>query len=104
MSAPARRSPGCRRRRSCSTARGLTRRIDVDLAPTDASLLMAEAVVFGRAAMGEAMQQGLLADRWRVRRGGRLVFAETVRLDGAIAEKLARAGGRRRRHCASPRC
>ncbi len=58
---------------------------------------MAEAVVFGRAAMGEAMEQGLLADRWRLRRGGRLVFAEGVRLDGAIAEKLGRpavaAGG-----------
>ena len=33
----------------------------------------------------------LLADRWRVRQGGKLVFAEGVRLDGAIAEKLAGA-------------
>lgn len=74
----------------------LSRRIDVDLAES-ASLLMAEAVVFGRAAMGEAMAQGLFADRWRLRRGGRLVYADSVRLDGAIADKLARpavtAGG-----------
>ena len=67
----------------------LARRIEVDLA-ADASLLMAEAVVFGRSAMGEAVEEGFFADRWRVRRGGRLVFAENARLDGAIADKLAR--------------
>jgi urease accessory protein len=66
----------------------LARRIDVDLA-TGASLVLAEAVVFGRAAMGESMAQGLLTDRWRVRRDGRLVFAETLRLGGAIADALA---------------
>jgi len=67
----------------------LARRIDVDLAE-DASLVMAEAVLFGRAAMGEQMAQGFWADTWRVRCGGRLVFAENVRLDGDIAAKLAR--------------
>ena len=65
----------------------LNRRIEVDIAQ-DASLVMAEAALFGRAAMGEAMQEGFWADRWRLRRGGRLVFAENVRLDGAIAEQL----------------
>jgi urease accessory protein len=54
-----------------------------------ASLLLAEAVVFGRSAMGEVVEQGAIADRWRIRRGGRLVFAESLRLDGAIAGKLA---------------
>jgi urease accessory protein len=67
----------------------LKRRIDVDLAE-HASLVMAEAVLFGRAAMGERMEHGFWADTWRVRRGGRLVFAENVRLDGDIAAKLAR--------------
>jgi urease accessory protein len=67
----------------------LTRRIDIDLAPA-ASLLMAEAVVLGRAAHGEAMNQGYLADRWRVRRDGKLIYADTARLDGAIADKLGR--------------
>ena len=38
--------------------------------------------------MGERMRHGEFVDRWRVRRGGRLVFAETVRLDGDIGEKL----------------
>jgi len=67
----------------------LKRRIDVDLAE-DASLVMAEAVLFGRAAMGETMREGFWADTWRLRRGGRLVFAENVRLDGDIAAKLVR--------------
>ncbi len=66
----------------------ISRRIDIDLAE-DASLLLCEIVVFGRAAMGERMLSGEFVDRWRLRRGGRLVFAETVRLDGNIGEKLA---------------
>jgi len=68
----------------------LSRRIDVDLAP-GASLLMAEAVVFGRAAHGEVMQQGMLADRWRIRRNGKLIYADTARLDGDIGGKLGQA-------------
>jgi urease accessory protein len=67
----------------------ISRRIDIDLAE-GASLLLCEIVVFGRAAMGERMQSGEFVDRWRLRRGGRLVFAETVRLDGDIGAKLAR--------------
>jgi urease accessory protein len=65
------------------------RRIDIDLAE-DASLLLCEIVVFGRSAMGERVQKGEFVDRWRLKRGGRLVFAETVRLDGDIGEKLKR--------------
>ena len=68
----------------------LSRRIEVDLADS-ATLLMAEAVVFGRSAMGEAMTQGYFADHWRVRRGDRLVYADSLRLDGAIADKLGQA-------------
>jgi len=67
----------------------VSRRIDIDLAES-ASLLFCEIVVFGRAAMGERMLHGEFVDRWRLRRGGRLVFAETIRLDGAIGEKLAK--------------
>ncbi len=67
----------------------VSRRIDIDLAE-GASLLLCEIVVFGRAAMGERMLQGEFVDRWRLRRGGRLVFAETVRLDGDIGEKLTK--------------
>jgi urease accessory protein len=67
----------------------VNRRIDIDLAES-ASLLLCEIVVFGRAAMGEKMLAGNFTDRWRLRLGGRLVFAETVRLDGDIGAKLAR--------------
>ena len=67
----------------------ISRRIDIDLAE-GASLLLCEIVVFGRAAMGERMQSGQFVDRWRLRRGGKLLFAETVRLEGDIGEKLER--------------
>jgi urease accessory protein len=65
----------------------LVRTIDIELA-SDARLVFAEAVVFGRTGMDETVEHGFFFDRWRVRRGGRLIFAETVRLDGAIAAKL----------------
>jgi len=68
----------------------LRRSIDVELAP-DARLFLAEAVVFGRSGMGEAVVDGALFDRWRIRRGGKLVYAETLRLDDAIATRLAEA-------------
>jgi urease accessory protein len=66
----------------------MNRSIDVDLAP-DARLILAEAVVFGRSGMGETVENGRVLDRWRVRRDGHLLFADTMRLDGGIAEKLA---------------
>jgi urease accessory protein len=75
----------------------LDRRVDIALAD-NASLLMAEAFVFGRAAMGERVNEGWLSDRWRVRRNGRLIFAETLQLSGAIADHLdqrAVAAGKR---------
>lgn len=68
----------------------LSRTIDVDLA-ADARLILAEALVLGRTGMGETVGHGFIADRWRVRRAGMLVYAETVRLDGAIADKLGTA-------------
>jgi urease accessory protein len=68
----------------------LRRTIEVDLAP-DAHLLLAEAVILGRSGMGETVTEGLWLDRWRVRRSGTLLHAETVRLDGNVAAKLAQA-------------
>jgi urease accessory protein len=66
----------------------LRRNIDVELA-ADASLLFAEAGIFGRSAMGEAMVSGRYFDRWRVHVGGSLAFVEAVRLDSGIAQRLA---------------
>lgn len=67
----------------------LHRSIDVEFSE-GASLLMAEAVIFGRTAMNECVHHGELVDRWRIRRNGRLVFAETLRLTGDIDRLLAR--------------
>ncbi|HEX4768127.1 MAG TPA: urease accessory protein UreD [Lichenihabitans sp.] len=68
----------------------LSRRLKVAM-DGDASLLIGEILVFGRLAMGETMRHGLVEDRWRVRREGRLVFAEALRFEGAIADQLDRA-------------
>lgn len=66
----------------------LRRTIEIDIA-ADAALVMAEGVVFGRAAMDEEVRQGSLFDRWRVRRAGQLVLADTTHLAGDITAQLA---------------
>jgi urease accessory protein len=73
----------------------LARRFDVAMAD-GATLLAFEATMFGRTAHGERVESGAFEDRWRIRRGGRLVYADTLRLAGNIADRLARptvAGG-----------
>ena len=65
----------------------LSRRLDADIA-TDATLLIVEAFVFGRAAMGEDINIGALSDHWRIRRCGTLVFADAVRISGDIHSAL----------------
>jgi urease accessory protein len=54
-------------------------------------LLAAETLVFGRAAHGERLAGGLLQEAWRVRVGGRLAWADALRLDGDIAATLSAA-------------
>ncbi len=53
-----------------------------------ASFSMFESIVFGRAAHGERIAEGLLEDRWRIRRDGKLIYADTLRLEGPIADLL----------------
>ena len=48
----------------------------------DAELVLHESVVLGRAAMGERVGACRFRDAWRVRRGGRLVFADALRVRG----------------------
>ena len=67
----------------------LRRRLDADLA-ADASLLICEIVAFGRAAHAERIAEGFFEDVWRIRRAGRLVYADTLRLDGPISTLLER--------------
>src|SRR5690606_904142 len=65
----------------------LKRRLEADIA-ADATLLLVEAVVFGRTAMGEGVAEGAFHDRWRIRRGGRLFFADDVAFRGGLADQL----------------
>jgi len=67
----------------------MTRRLEADLAG-NAELLISEATVFGRAAMGETVQSGTFRDRWRISRDGKLVFADELRFEGNIACQLMR--------------
>ena len=63
----------------------IARRLSVDMAE-DASLLAIEPLVLGRAAMGEQVERGFAGDQWRVRRGGRLVYADAFRLEDRVPE------------------
>jgi urease accessory protein len=60
----------------------LRRRTVVDVA-AGGRLLACEMLVLGRIASGERFTQGFLLDTWRVHRGGRLIWADALRLDGA---------------------
>lgn len=62
----------------------LTRELTADLA-ADAEFLAVEAIILGRTARGEAVENGLFRDRWRIRREGRLIHAEEVRIEGEIS-------------------
>ena len=53
-----------------------------------ANLLALEAVVLGRTAMGERLDDIDLTDAWRIRRDGRLIFADTTRLEGDAASVM----------------
>ena len=66
----------------------LRRTIDADVHPSG-RLLAVEAILLGRAAMGETVRNVVLSDSWRIRRGGRLVFAEGLRLDGDAVAVMA---------------
>lgn len=59
----------------------LKRRSVADIA-AGGILLACEMVVLGRAASGERFQSGLLLDSWSVRRVGRLVWTDTLKIEG----------------------
>lgn len=67
----------------------VSRKIEADMTG-NASLLIAESTVFGRAASGEKMGRGLFRDKWRIRRDGQLLFAEEMRLEGRLGEIMRR--------------
>lgn len=68
----------------------LERSLEADLAG-GASLLIIEALVFGRAAMGETVHHVSFTDRWAIRREGRLVLADAVKFESDdVTEQLRR--------------
>jgi urease accessory protein len=66
----------------------LARTLHVEMDET-ATLVAVEAVLLGRRASGETIREIGFGDSWRVRRGGRLVFAEELRLGEGLAAALA---------------
>jgi urease accessory protein len=57
----------------------LSRRTEIELC-SGAELLALEWLVLGRAAHGEEMTGGHIADSWRVRKDGRLIWADSFRV------------------------
>ena len=68
------------------------RRTTAEVAP-GGRLLACEMVAFGRAASGEHFTRGLLHDAWDIRRDGKLIWRDVLRLDGDIAQTMAGSAG-----------
>jgi urease accessory protein len=66
----------------------LRRTLTADVHPAG-RLLAVESIVLGRTAMGETIRDATLADNWRIRRGGKFVFADGLRLAGDSVAILA---------------
>ena len=67
----------------------LRRRLTVDVA-ADGWFLGVESLVFGRTAMGETVRQASIDDLIELRRAGRLLLHDRIRLGGDVAAALAR--------------
>lgn len=65
----------------------LSRTLDVEL-EDGAEILVVEATIFGRLAMGERVDEAAFSDCWRVRLDGRLVHAEELRLGPNVGAEL----------------
>jgi urease accessory protein len=68
----------------------LDRRLEADIS-ADASLLVVETILLGRRAMGESVTRARHVDRWRIRRDGRLVFADGLRVGPDLQPTTSRA-------------
>lgn len=68
----------------------LRRDMEIDLC-SGAELLGLEWLVLGRAAHGEEMRAGHIVDSWRVRKDGRLIWADTLRITDETFPQLHRA-------------
>lgn len=66
----------------------LRRRTAIDL-DAGAKILAGEILVFGRIASGERLSHGLVREEWNVRRGGRLIWADALHLEGDMEDIFA---------------
>lgn len=64
----------------------LSRNLTVEMDDTSHVMLL-EPIVLGRKAMGEDVLQTALSDQWRVMRGGRLAYADALRMTDPTALK-----------------
>ena len=65
------------------------RETEIDLS-SGAELLAVEWLVLGRAAHGEKMRAGQITDTWRVKKDGRLIWADSFRVTDEIFPHLSR--------------
>ena len=66
----------------------MRRTLNADVHPKG-RLIAAETIVLGRTAMGETARAVSIRDHWRVTRGGRVIFADALRLEGDSTATLA---------------
>ena len=70
----------------------LVRRTRIEIAGTG-RVLAGEMPVFGRLERRESVRRGHLGERWEVRRGGRLVWADSLLVDGDICARMDAPSG-----------
>ena len=68
----------------------LERELHVDM-DANSRFLALEAVILGRTAMGEIVSNSHLLDRWRIKKDGKLVHAEELKLSGEIQPHVCAA-------------
>jgi urease accessory protein len=70
----------------------LERSLDVEL-QENTTLLAIEMVILGRKSMGESLTDFSFHDRWRICKGGRLIYADDLRFDPVRVQGLAGLNG-----------
>lgn len=70
----------------------VARSLNVSLAE-GAQCLIVEPIAFGRLAMGERLTNASFSERWTVTQGNKLLFADRLRLNGAIDDQLDKTAG-----------
>ncbi len=63
----------------------ILRRYEIDVV-SDARLIAVDAVILGRTAMGESVNSLVWRDTWRLRRDGKLLWADATRIEGDAQE------------------